>query len=82
MERHFPQLLVPVGIAPDSAATLLITMRDNPERLCSEASFAALSGASPVEYSSARQRRRPVAALRAVSLSVCRSVSCPVARTA
>ncbi|MEU8781770.1 hypothetical protein [Streptomyces sp. NPDC048637] len=25
VERHFPQLLVPVGIGPDSAATLLIT---------------------------------------------------------
>lgn len=32
MERHFPQLLVPVGIGPDSAATLLITMGDNPVR--------------------------------------------------
>ncbi|WAT95848.1 transposase [Streptomyces libani subsp. libani] len=56
VERHFPQLLVPVGIGPDSAATLLITMGDNPERLCSEASFAALCGFSPVEYSSGRQR--------------------------
>ncbi|WDT58460.1 IS110 family transposase [Streptomyces sp. G7(2002)] len=57
VERHFPQLLVPVGIGPDSAATLLITMGDNPERLCSEASFAALCGVSPVEHSSGRQRR-------------------------
>ncbi|MFC9883259.1 transposase [Streptomyces libani] len=56
VERHFPQLLVPVGIGPDSAATLLITMGDNPERLCSEASFAALCGVSPVEHSSGRQR--------------------------
>ncbi|WP_234017688.1 IS110 family transposase [Streptomyces sp. FxanaC1] len=56
VERHFPQMLVPVGIGPDSAATLLITMGDNPERLCSEASFAALCGVSPVEYSSGRQR--------------------------
>ncbi|MGW1696534.1 hypothetical protein [Streptomyces sp. NPDC002399] len=30
VERHFPQLLIPVGIGPDSAATLLITMGDNP----------------------------------------------------
>ncbi|WP_330315639.1 IS110 family transposase [Streptomyces platensis] len=56
VQRHFPQLLIPVGIGPDSAATLLITMGDNPERLCSEASFAALCGVSPVEYSSGRQR--------------------------
>nr|WP_245171506.1 IS110 family transposase [Streptomyces decoyicus] len=57
VQRHFPQLLIPVGIGPDSAATLLITMGDNPERLCSEASFAALCGVSPVEHSSGRQRR-------------------------
>ncbi|MFC5253182.1 transposase [Streptomyces nigrescens] len=56
MERHFPQLLTRVGIGPDSAATLLITMGDNPERLCSEASFAALCGVSPVEHSSGPQR--------------------------
>ncbi|MFI6471266.1 transposase [Streptomyces sp. NPDC050516] len=55
--RHFPQLLVPVGIGPDSAATLLIAMGDNPERLRSEASFASLCGVSPVEYSSGGQRR-------------------------
>ncbi|MFD4946158.1 transposase [Streptomyces sp. NPDC058409] len=46
-----------MGIGPDSAATLLITMRDNPARLSSEASFAALCGVSPVEYSSGRQYR-------------------------
>ncbi|MEN8655255.1 transposase [Streptomyces sp. 21So2-11] len=57
VERHFPQLLIPVSIGPDSAATLLITMGDNPERLRSEASFAALCGVSPVEYSSGCQRR-------------------------
>ncbi|WP_340374909.1 transposase [Streptomyces sp. SS7] len=47
--RHAPQLLVPVGIGPDSAVTLLITMGDNPERLNTEASFAALCGVSPIE---------------------------------
>ncbi|MEV6740865.1 IS110 family transposase [Streptomyces sp. NPDC051104] len=52
VERHAPQLLVPVGIGPDSAVTLLITMGDNPERLNTEASFAALCGVSPIEYSS------------------------------
>ncbi|MFE4994511.1 transposase [Streptomyces mirabilis] len=56
MEHHCPQLLAPVGIGPDSAATLMITMGDNPERLQSEASFAALSGVSPIEYSSGRER--------------------------
>ncbi len=58
-ERHVPQLLAVVGIGPDTAVTLLITMGDNPERLSSEASFAALCGVSPVERSSGtRQYRR------------------------
>jgi transposase len=47
-----------VGIGPDSAVTLLITMGDNPERLDSEASFAALCGVSPIEYSSGRRSTR------------------------
>ncbi|XES00940.1 IS110 family transposase [Streptomyces sp. S1D4-11] len=58
VERHAPQLLIPVGIGPDSAVTLLITMGDNPERLSTEASFAALCGISPVEYSSGRRSSR------------------------
>ncbi|MFI0709855.1 transposase [Streptomyces inhibens] len=59
VERHAPQLLTVVGIGPDTAVTLLITVGDNPERLHSEASFAALCGVSPVERSSgSRQYRR------------------------
>ncbi|GAA2353809.1 IS110 family transposase [Streptomyces violaceusniger] len=58
VERHAPQLLVPVGIGPDSAVTLLITIGDNLERLNTEASFAALCGVSPVEYSSGRRSSR------------------------
>ncbi|MFJ2008679.1 transposase, partial [Streptomyces chartreusis] len=49
--RH-PQLLDVIGVGPDSAAALLIAAGDNPERLASEASFAALCGVSPVEKSS------------------------------
>ncbi|GAA4541222.1 hypothetical protein GCM10023097_10570 [Streptomyces collinus] len=56
--NHAPQLLEPVGIGPDSAVTLLITMGDNPERLSTEASFAALCGVSPIEYSSGRRITR------------------------
>ena len=57
--RHAPQLLTVVGIGPDTAVTLLSTVEDNPERLASEASFAALCGVSPVERSSgSRQYRR------------------------
>ncbi|MET8721492.1 IS110 family transposase [Streptomyces misionensis] len=58
VELHAPQLLVPVGIGPDTAVTLLITMGDNPERLNTEASFAALCGVSPIEYSSGRRSTR------------------------
>jgi transposase len=58
VERHTPQLLVPVGIGPDSAVTLLITMGDNPERLDTEASFAALCGVSLIEYSSGGRSSR------------------------
>ncbi|MEU5690051.1 hypothetical protein DEJ48_35930 [Streptomyces venezuelae] len=54
---HFPQLLAAVGIGPDSAAALLVTMGGNVGRLCSEAAFAALCGASPVAYHSGLQRR-------------------------
>ncbi|MFG2629150.1 IS110 family transposase [Streptomyces sp. NPDC048473] len=55
---HAPQLLEVVGIGPDTAVALLITVGDNPERLDSEASFAALCGVSPVERSSGRRQYR------------------------
>ncbi|WP_244330094.1 transposase [Streptomyces platensis] len=59
VERHAPQLLTVVGIGPDTAVTLLVTVGDNLERLGSEAPFAALCGVSPVERSSgSRQYRR------------------------
>ncbi|WP_373558868.1 transposase [Streptomyces sp. Ag82_O1-15] len=58
VERHAPQLLDVVGIGPDTAVALLITVGDNPERLDSEASFAALCGVSPVERSSGRRQFR------------------------
>jgi len=53
-----PELLRRPGIGPDSAAALLITVGDNPERLNSERSYAALCGVSPVEASSGRTQRR------------------------
>nr|WP_246430570.1 transposase [Streptomyces rectiverticillatus] len=58
VEWHAPQLLDVVGIGLDTAVTLLITVGDNPERLDSEASFAALCGVSPVERSSGRRQFR------------------------
>jgi transposase len=56
VECHAPQLLDVVGIGPDTAVALLITVGDNPERLGSEASFAALRGLSPGERSSGRRQ--------------------------
>ena len=52
-----PALPAARGVGPEVAATLLIAAGDNPERLTSEASFAALCGASPVEASSGRPVR-------------------------
>ncbi len=49
-----PELISLAAIGTDHAATLLLTAGDNPERLGSEASFASLCGASPVEASSGR----------------------------
>lgn len=55
---HTPALLGRPGIGPDSAAALLVTAGDNPDRLHSEASFAALCGVSPVQASSGKTHRR------------------------
>ena len=54
---HAPQLLARNGVGPDTAAALLIAAGDNPGRLHSEASFAALCGVSPVEASSGKTQR-------------------------
>ena len=51
------EFLARQGIATQSAGTLLATMGDNPSRLRTEASFAALCGASPVDASSGKQIR-------------------------
>lgn len=53
-----PALLEVYGVGPDTAATLLLTAGDNPDRLTSEAAFAALCGVSPTEASSGRTQRR------------------------
>ena len=52
-----PELLERVGVGPEVASCLLVAAGDNPERLKSEASFAALCGVSPLDASSGRQRR-------------------------
>ncbi|TVQ59969.1 MAG: IS110 family transposase [Rhodobacteraceae bacterium] len=52
-----PELVARGGIGHGSAAQLLLTAGDNPERLTSEASFAALCGVSPIPASSGKVTR-------------------------
>ncbi|MFD8079391.1 IS110 family transposase [Streptomyces sp. NPDC059718] len=53
-----PKLLDVYGVGPDTASALLTAAGDNPQRMGSEASFAALCGAGPVEASSGKTQRR------------------------
>ena len=58
LAAHAAQLLERKGVGPDTTATLRIAAGDNPERLHTEASFAALCGVSPLEASSGKTHRR------------------------
>ena len=51
-EQVDPALLGACGVAAEVAAALLVAAGDNPARMRTEASFAALCGASPIEASS------------------------------
>lgn len=57
VETTVPALLEQPGIGVHCAAQLLITAGDNPDRLRSEAAFAALCGVSPVAASSGKTNR-------------------------
>ena len=52
-----PALLGAKGVGPDTASVLLVAAGDNPRRMKSERSFAALCGASPVQASSGQTIR-------------------------
>ena len=52
-----PALLAAPGVGPDTASALLVAAGDNPGRMKSERSFAALCGASPVQASSGQTIR-------------------------
>ena len=52
-----PALLAAFGLGSDTAAQLLITAGLNPDRLRSEAAFAALCGTAPVPVSSGKTHR-------------------------
>jgi transposase len=52
-----PRLRAQFGVGGDVAATLMIAAGGNPDRLVSEASFAALCGVSPIPASSGKTNR-------------------------
>jgi len=54
---HAPALLAAHGVGVVTAATLLVTAGDNPERVTSEAGLAALCGVSPIPASSGKTTR-------------------------
>ena len=55
--RANPALLAANGVGPDTASVLLVAVGDNPGRMKSERSFAALCGVSPVQASSGQTIR-------------------------
>jgi transposase len=57
VRSHAPKLLAIQGVGIDTAASLLVAAGDNPERLRSEAAWAHLCGASPLEASSGKVTR-------------------------
>jgi transposase len=57
VKKASPELVTLEGVGPDTAATLMIVAGDNPERLHSEAAFANLCGAAPIEASSGKTVR-------------------------
>ncbi|MGW1811919.1 IS110 family transposase [Streptomyces sp. NPDC002078] len=57
MTQAAPELVALPGVGIETAAQLLITAGDNPERLTSEASFAHLCAVAPVPASSGRTNR-------------------------
>jgi transposase len=57
LETHAPELLGIYGVGIDTAATLLVTAGDNPERLRSEPAWAHLCGVSPLQASSGKVTR-------------------------
>jgi transposase len=57
VKRAAPRTLELIGVGTENAAQLLITAGGNPERLRSEAAFAALCAASPIPASSGKTTR-------------------------
>ena len=58
LRQLVPTLLAEPGVGLDVAAKLVIAAGENPERLHSEAAFAALCGTSPVEATTGKHQNR------------------------
>lgn len=54
---HAPMLRDLRGVGTDTASQLLVTVGDNPERITTEAKFAALVGVAPIPASSGKTTR-------------------------
>ncbi len=87
LQRACPRLLARRGVGPETAAQLLTTAGDNPDRITTEASFAALCGAAPVPASSGKTRRHRLSrggdrqANRALHIiAIARLANCPTTR--
>ncbi len=52
-----PELIAKHGVGTHTAAALLVTAGDNPERLAHEGSFAHLTGSAPLDASAGKQQR-------------------------
>jgi transposase len=57
VEVTAPELLARFGVGPDTAAALLVSAGDNPQRLHSEAAWAHLCGVAPIPASSGKSNR-------------------------
>jgi hypothetical protein len=57
LETLVPSLLAEQGVSTHVAAALVVAVGENPQRLRSEASFAALCGTNPVPASSGKNNR-------------------------
>jgi transposase len=55
--EHAPMLRDLRGVGTDTASQLLVTVGDNPERITTEAKFAALVGVAPIPASSGKTTR-------------------------
>ena len=58
LEQAAPSLLALYGLGPDTAATLLVTAGDNPDRIHTERRWARLCGVTPIPASSGKTSGR------------------------